>query len=84
MGQHQRSDQNSLDLIQANGIIGAIIELRRARRLVICDLLRVLDYTTVLQISGDPGGSESVAAGRLGQSGLSGAPFDHRQHLQPM
>ena len=31
-------DQDTLDLIQADGIIGTVIELGRVRRLVICDL----------------------------------------------
>jgi hypothetical protein len=42
------SDDDPLDLVQADGIVRAVIELRRARRLVILDLLRVLDCTTIL------------------------------------
>src|SRR5450759_112642 len=78
MGQRQRSDKNPLDLIQANGIIGAIVELRRARRLVVRDLLGMLNCTTILQVGGDSGGPEGVAARRPGQPSLPGAPLDLR------
>lgn len=57
-----RLDQDPLDLIQADCIIGAVIELRRTRRLVIRDLLRMLDCTTVLQIGGDENRAEVAAA----------------------
>src|SRR5512139_3769564 len=53
MGQRQRSDKNPLDLIQADGIVGAVIQLRRARRFVVRDLRRMLDCTTVLQVGGN-------------------------------
>ena len=39
---HGLSDEDALDLIQADRIIGAVIELRRARRLMIRDLPTVL------------------------------------------
>src|SRR5450759_4839554 len=81
MGQRQRSDKNPLDLIQANGIIGAIVELRRARRLVVRDLLRILNCTTVLEVGSDASGPEGMTAGRLGQPRLPNPPFDHGEHL---
>src|SRR5512146_1689658 len=46
-------DDDALDLIQADGIVGAIIELGRARGFVVSYLLRMLNCTTVLQIGGD-------------------------------
>ena len=48
MDQRQRSNQNPLDLVQTDGIAGAVIQLGRARRLVVRDLLRVFNCTTVL------------------------------------
>ena len=77
-------DQNALDLIQTDGIVGALIQLGRAGRLVVRDLLRMLNGTTILQIGRNTGDPEGMAAGRGGQSGLPGAPFDPRQHFQPM
>ena len=56
-------------LIQADRVerfdVGAIIELRRARRLMGRNLLHVLDCTTILQIGGDPGNPEGVTTGRV-------------------
>jgi hypothetical protein len=43
-GQRQSSDEDTLDLIQADRIVGAVIQLGRARRLVAGDLLRVLNF----------------------------------------
>ena len=62
LGQRQRSDENALDLIQADGIVGAIIELGRARGFVVSYLLRMLNCTTVLQIGGDASCTKSMAA----------------------
>ena len=58
-------DQNPLDLIQADGVAGAVIQLGRARRFVVGDLLRMLEYTTVLQVRRNARSSERVAAGRV-------------------
>jgi hypothetical protein len=74
MDQRQISDQNPLDarnsgagsLIQADRAIGAIAELGRARRIVVRDLLCMLDCTTVLQVGRNASSSEGVATGRLG------------------
>jgi hypothetical protein len=43
------SDEDALDLSQADRIVGAVIELRRARRLVVGDLLTVFNCTTILE-----------------------------------
>jgi len=45
--------QDALDLIQADSIVGAVIQHGRARRLGGRNLLRMLNCTTILQISGD-------------------------------
>ena len=67
-------DEDALDLIQTDGIVGAVIQLGGARRLVGRNLLGAFNCTAILQISGDPGSLESMAAGCLGQSDLSSAP----------
>ena len=47
------SDQDPLNLIQADRIAGAVIQHGGGRRLVGRNLLRMLNCTTILQISGD-------------------------------
>jgi hypothetical protein len=64
MGQRQRPDKNPLHPIQADGIAGAIIQLGRARRLVVGNLLRVLNCTTVLNIVGVAGSAENCGSPR--------------------
>jgi hypothetical protein len=48
-------NENPLDLVQADGVVGAVIQLRRARRLVVRDLLRMLNCTTILQVRRNAG-----------------------------
>ena len=67
------SDQNPFDLIQAEGIIRAVIQLGRAQRLVGRNLLSMFNCTTILEVGRNPGRSEGMAAGRLRQSSLPGA-----------
>ena len=64
MDPRQRSDKNPFYLIQTDRIVGAVIELGRARRLVVRDLLGVLNCTTVLQVGRNASSSVSMAAGR--------------------
>jgi hypothetical protein len=54
---------NSLDLVEGNLILGAIIEFRGTRRLMRRDLLRVLQRAAVLQIGSNSGCSKSMTAG---------------------
>jgi len=44
----RRLDQDTLDLIEADRIVGAIIELGRARGFVVGYLLSVFDCATIL------------------------------------
>jgi hypothetical protein len=55
------SNQNPLDLIQADGIVGAVVQLSCGRRLVTRDLLGVLNCATVLQVGSDAGSPKRVA-----------------------
>src|ERR1700735_4811414 len=50
-----------LDLIERDLIVAPIIEFRRARALMRCHLLRVLQKSTIEQIDGDAGRPERVA-----------------------
>ena len=57
-----RSDCNPLDLVQGDLIARVIVELGRSRGLVGGNGLCVLDGPTVLEVGGDPGRPEGVAA----------------------
>jgi hypothetical protein len=83
MDQGQRSDKNPLHLIQADGIVGPVIDLRHARRLVVGDrrsrnLLRMLNCTTILQVGGDAGRAASVPCCRE-RGGLPAAASASRE-----
>jgi hypothetical protein len=62
-------DQDALDLVQSDRMAGAVMHLGCARRLVVGDPLRTLDYTTVLKMGGNPGSPERVTTGRHRQYG---------------
>jgi hypothetical protein len=53
-------NENPLDLVQADGVVGAVIQLRRARRLVVRDLLRMLNCTTILKVRRNAGRTVTV------------------------
>jgi hypothetical protein len=50
-------------LIQADRIVGAVIQLGHARRFVVRDLLGMFNDTTILQVGGNA--KERVGSGRL-------------------
>ena len=53
---------NTLDLIERDLVVAAVVELGRARAFVRGHLLGVLEEAAVEQIDGDPGSAEAVAA----------------------
>jgi len=55
------SNENPLNLIQADRIAGSVIQFGRARRLVVRDLLGMLNCTTILQVVGIAGSLEGIA-----------------------
>ena len=69
-------DENSRDarnsgagsLVRADGIVGAVRQPGRARRLVVRDLLHELNCTSILQIGSYASRSEGMAAGCLGKA----------------
>jgi len=73
-----QSDHDPLDLIQADLIPAAIVELRRARRGVVRHRRGLFQRAAVLKIGGDSGRPEAVIA-ELGFDPRAGrAPADHR------
>jgi hypothetical protein len=58
-------DDDPLDLIEADLVTLAIVELRRARRHMICHRACLFECAGVLRIGGDPGRPKAVVA-RLG------------------
>jgi hypothetical protein len=56
------SNHDPLDLIEAELVAPAIVELRRARRGVVRHRRRLFERAGVLEISSDPGCPEAVVA----------------------
>ena len=65
--------EDGLDLVDGDGVCRPVVELRRLRRRVPRELLRVLEGTPVRQIRRDPRRPEGVTAGRRWQPGGRGA-----------
>ena len=76
------SNCNPLDLVERDLVAGAVVELGRARRLVRRDLLRVLQRAAVLEVGGDAGGAEGVAADRGLDAGGLCPPADHSPRVR--
>ena len=76
--QPQRSNHNSLDLIKADLIASAIIELGRTRRSMVCHGGSFLKRAAVFEVGGDPCRPETVIAELGGDARCRGAPADHR------
>src|ERR1700736_6367002 len=71
-----RSDRDSLDFIERDFIIAAVIELGCPRRFVVSDLLRYFQLAAVLQIRRDPGRAESMIADACLHAGRFRTPAD--------
>src|SRR5258708_22913981 len=69
-------DRDSLDFIERNLVLSAVIKLGCPRRFVVSDLLRHFQLTAVLQIGGDAGRAESMIANPRFDAGRFGAPAD--------
>ena len=81
---HPRSDHDTFDLGDGDGVRRAVVELRRLRRGMPRDLLRVLQRPPVRQVRRDPRRPERVAARRRRQpSGRESDPvaLDGRDQL---
>src|ERR1700726_4590787 len=73
----RRSQPDSLDLVLGEPLLGAVVELGRARALVRGHFLRVIERAAVGEVGRDPGGAERVAADRLRNAGSRGPSADH-------
>jgi hypothetical protein len=73
----ERSDRDSLDLIEADLVAPAVIELRRARTGVVGHGCCVFECAAILQVGGDAGGAEGVVANLRRYAGRRGAALDH-------
>jgi hypothetical protein len=69
-------DRDSLDLVERNLILSAVIKLGRPRRFMVSDLLRNFQLAAVLQIRRDAGRAESMIANPRFNPGRFRAPAD--------
>src|SRR5260370_17954757 len=69
-------DFDPFDLVEREFLPRSVVKLGRPGRFVIGDGLGVLKCAAVLEVSGDPGSSERVTAGGIGQGGRLGPPLD--------
>src|ERR1700730_19048430 len=72
------SNHDPLDLIEADLIPPAIVELCRARRGVVRHRRGLFQRAAVLEVGGDPCCPTTVGAEFGGDAGRRGAPADHR------
>ena len=75
--QTELGDHDPLDLIERDDVGRAVIELGRAGALVRGHSLGVLECTAGLEVGGDAGGAESVAADLRLEARVGRAPADH-------
>ena len=75
------SNQNPLNLIEGDRVVGPVVQLRRSRRLVSRDVLGMFKRPAVQQKCRDPRRSKRVAADPIGNSGRPSPALDHREHL---
>ena len=76
--QAHSSDQNSLDLIEADLVAAPVIELGGAGRGVVGDHRRLLQRAAVLEVGRDAGGAKGVIADPGANARRSRPPLDHR------
>ena len=77
------TDHDALELVDGDRFRRPVVELRRLRRGVPGDLLRVRERPAVRQIRSDPRRPERVAAGRRWQTRSRRPPLDHGQDEAP-
>src|ERR1700684_2848597 len=73
----------SLNLIECDLIVAAVVELLRPRALVRGHLLSVFQQAAVEKIDGDPRRPKRVAAELGGDAGRERAPHDHSPRVLP-
>jgi hypothetical protein len=70
-------NQDTLDLIERNLILSLVVELGRARRLVVGDVLRGFKRAVVLQVRGDAGRPEGTVPDPGLDASAARPPLDH-------
>lgn len=78
------SNQDTFDLVEADGVAGAVVEFSGAGRLVACDPLSMLKPAVKPQVRGDPRSSKRVAARRGREPRLASPAFHHSQNIRSM
>ena len=68
---------NPLDLIEREFLVGAVVQLRGAGRLVAGDARGDFLDAAVTQVLGDAGPPETVIRYLIGQAGFAHPPLDH-------
>ena len=74
-------NQYPFDLVKLNLVLPAVVELGRARRLVVGDVLRGFKRALVLQVRGDAGRPEGVVPDPRLDAGAARAPPACRKQL---
>src|ERR1700738_3200602 len=69
-------DRDSLDLVERNLVLSAVIKLGCSRRFMVSDLLRDFEFAAVLQIRRNPGRAESMIANPCFDASRFRAPAD--------
>ena len=72
-------NMNSLDLIERQLLVHAVIELRGTGRFVTGDAGGGFQITAVAQVLGDAGPPETVSRDFIGQADVARPPFNHLQ-----
>ena len=70
-------NRDPLDFIQSNLVLPTVVELRRARRLVVGDVLRGFERALVLQVGGNTGRPERMVSDPGLDAGAARPPLDH-------
>jgi hypothetical protein len=79
-----RSNLDPLDFVEGDCVACAIVELRRSRALVRGHGLRVFKRAAGLEIRGNAGSAENMAAELVLETGLGRAPADHAKSVDPV
>lgn len=78
------SNLDPLDLVERDGVAGAVIELGRPRAFMRCHSLRVLERAAAFKIRCDSGRAEHMAAETLREPSVGRAPAHHAVGIDPV
>src|SRR5882724_7550140 len=72
-------DSNAFDLIQSDFVIDSVVKLRRSRRFMAGNGLRILNRAAIFKVCGNSGGAKRVATSGGRKPGGSDAPLYHSE-----